>query len=220
MKKLALNLVIAAVVISVTTIRGGQAEETLNKMRTAWKGVQTYTVTIKSHQEKGSKTQDITTNVSYKRPGWVKIHITEGDNKGSIAVYNPHKDNVRVKWGGIGLPVAFSADSKTAKSIRGEKIYSMTFEHFLKKADWYLANGSLSWIGEGEVDGVSCSIIEFKTSKPHENLGIARERWWLDKNTGFIRKTNSFDAPGKKVSWGIFRNLKLNPSLDEDYFEL
>jgi outer membrane lipoprotein-sorting protein len=220
MKKLALKLIMAAVVLSVTTIRGNQAEEALNKMRTAWKSVNRYTVTITSHQEKGSKTQDITTNVSYKRPGWVKVHVTQGDNKGSVAVYNPHKNNVRVKWGGIGLPVAFSADAKMVTGLRGDKIYSMTFGHMLKHADWYLANGTLSWVCDATVDGAACAVIEFTTHSPDKNLGIARERWWLDKKTGFIRKTNGFDASGKKVQWSTFRSLKLNPDLAEDHFKL
>ncbi|MBA7605737.1 hypothetical protein ES703_12871 [subsurface metagenome] len=220
MKKLATKLIIAAVVLSVTAIRGGQADEALNKMRTAWKSVDRYTVKVVTHQEKGSKTQDATVDLSYKRPGWVKVHVIEGDKKGSVAVYDPHKDNIRVKWGGIGLPVALSPDAKMTKSIRGEKIYSVTFEYKLKHADWYLANGSMSWIGEETVDGAPCAVIEFKTSKPEENLGIARERWWLDTNTGFIRKINDFDSNGKKVLWSIWRDLKLNPDLPEDHFNL
>jgi len=90
----------------------------------------------------------------------------------------------------------------------------------LKHAEWYLANGSLSWVGEETVDGVACAVIEFKTSRPEKNLGIARERWWLNKSTGFIRKINGFDANGKKVQWSIFRGLKLNPDLPEDHFKL
>jgi outer membrane lipoprotein-sorting protein len=220
MKKLALKLVIAAVIISVTTIRGSQAEDALAKMRNAWKSVDRYTVKTVSHQEKDSKTQDATIDFSYKRPGWVKVHVIEGDNKGSVAVYDPQKDNIRVKWGGIGLPVALSPDAKIAKSIRGEKIYSMTFERMLKHADWYLANGSLAWIAEETFEGAKCAVIEFSTSSADKNLGIARERWWLDTNTGFIRKINGFDSDGKKVQWSIWRDLKLNPDLPENHFEL
>lgn len=219
MKKLTLKLV-AVVVLSVTAVHGGQADEALAKMRNAWKSVDRYTVKIVSHQEKGAKSQDYTINLSYKQPGWLKIKVIDGDNKGSVAVYDPHKDNIRVKWGGIGLPVALSPDAKMAKSLRGEKIYSMTFEHMLKHADWYLANGSLSWVGEETVDGAPCAVIEFSTSSADKNLGIARERWWLDTNTGFIRKINSFDSNGKKVQWSIWRNLKLNPDLSEDHFNL
>ena len=220
MKKLATKLIVAAVVLSVTAIRGGQADEALNKMRTAWKSVDHYTVKVVSHQAKDSKTQDATLDLSYKRPGWVKVHVIEGYKKGSVAVYDPHKDNIRVKFGGIGLPVALSPDAKIAKSLRGEKIYSMTFEHMLKHADWYLANGSLAWVSEETFEGAKCAVIEFSTSSADKNLGIARERWWLDTNTGFIRKINGFDSNGKKVRWIIWRDLKLNPDLPEDHFNL
>lgn len=220
MKKLATKLIIAAVVLSVTTIRGGQAEEALAKMRSAFKSVNCYTVRLVSHLEKDGKTSNSTINLSYKRPGWVKIEVIEGDKKGSAGLYDPNKDRIQVRWAGIALPVYLSPDAKIAKSLRGEKIYSITFEKMLEHADWYLANGSLSWIGEESFEGVSCAVIEFATSSSDKNLGIARERWWLDANTGFIRKTNGFDANGKKVQWSIFRSLKINPDLPEDHFKL
>jgi len=220
MRKLATKLIIAAVVLSVTTIRGGQAQEALAKMRNAWKFVERYTVRIVSHQEKDGKTADHTVDLNYKRPGWVKIEVIEGDKKGSVGLYDPNKNRIQVRWAGIALPVYLSPDAKIAKSLRGEKIYSITFEKMLEHADWYLANGSLSWIGEESFEGVSCAVIEFKTSSSDKNLGIARERWWLDANTGFIRKTNGFDANGKKVQWSIFRDLKLNPDLPEDHFSV
>ncbi|MCK4334083.1 outer membrane lipoprotein carrier protein LolA [candidate division WOR-3 bacterium] len=220
MRKLATKLIVAAVVLSVTTIRGGQAEEALQKMRNAWKPVNQYTVRLVSYLEKDGKTSNSTIEFSYKRPGWVKIEVIEGDKKGSAAVYDPNKDRIQVRWAGIALPVHLSPDTKMAKSLRGEKIYSITFEKMLEHTGWYLANGSLSWVGEETVDGVACAVIEFKTSRPEKNLGIARERWWLDKSTGFIRKINGFDANGKKVQWSIFRDLKLNPDLPEDHFKL
>lgn len=220
MKKLTLKLIIAAVVLSVTTIRGGQAEEALARMRSALKPVNCYTVRLVSYLEKGGKTSNSTIEFSYKRPGWVKIEVIEGDKKGSAAVYDPNKDRIQVRWAGIALPVHLSPDTKMAKSLRGEKIYSITFERMLEHADWYLANGSLTWIGEESFEGSSCAVIEFATSSADKNLGIARERWWLDKSTGFIRKINGFDADGKKVQWSIFRHLKLNPALPEDHFSV
>ncbi|MBN2380360.1 outer membrane lipoprotein carrier protein LolA [candidate division WOR-3 bacterium] len=219
MKKLATKLVIAAVILGVTTIRGGEAEEALNKMRTAWGSVSTYTVMLTSYQEKGDKSLQSTIELGYKNPGWMKVKVVDGHEKGSRAVYDPVKDRMQATFAGVALPVFFSPDARMAQSVRGEKIYVATFKHLLKKADWYLANGSLSWVGTDTYDGAECSVIEFKTSSPEANLGIARERWWLDKETGFPRKIYEYDSEGKRVKWNVYKNLVLNPSLPDDYFK-
>ncbi|MBD3285007.1 DUF1571 domain-containing protein [candidate division WOR-3 bacterium] len=220
MKKLAVKLVIAAVILCVTTIRGGQATEALNKMRNAWGGVSTYTVKLTSYQEKGNKSQQSTIEMSYKSPGWIRMKVVDGYQKGSEGVYDPGKDRIQVKWAGVALPVFLSPDAKMTKSLRGEKITSLSFGAMCKKADWYIANGSLSWVGTDTFDGAECSVIEFKTSSPEANLGIARERWWLDKKTGFPRKVYAYDSEGKRVQWNVYRNLVINPSLPADHFKL
>jgi len=217
MKKFALKLIVAAVILSITTIRG-QAEAALDKMRTAWEAVKTYQVTIVNHQEKGGRTEDRTIRFSYAKPGRIRSEIIEGKNKGGVAVYDPKTNRVRVRQAGVVL--SFSPDAALVCSLRGERIYEGSFGGILEHADWYLAHGSVEWIGEETFEGAECAVIEFKTDSPGSNHGIARERWWLDKKTGFPRRGWGFDAEGRRVQWVIFRNLVLNPTLSGDCFEL
>ncbi|TET23915.1 MAG: outer membrane lipoprotein carrier protein LolA [Candidatus Stahlbacteria bacterium] len=220
MKKLATKLIIAAVVLSVTTIRGGQAQEAISKMRSSWDAVQCYTVRMHINQVKDSRTKDYTVDFSYNSSGWIKTHIIDGDNKGSVVVYDPVNHRIRVRWAGVALPVNLSPDSKMTQGLRGEKIYEGSFGAMLKDADWYLSHGSLSWIGEEPFEGADCAVIEFVTTLPDENRGIARERWWLDKSTSLPRKIEGYESDGKEVERVIYRNLKLNPDLPEDHFKL
>lgn len=220
MKKLALKLIIAAVIFSVTTIRGGQAEEALSRMCTSLDTVRCYTVTIVTHQSKDSHTKDYTIGFSWNHSGWVKTVVVAGDNKGSVAVYNPTQNNIKIRWAGIALPVTLSPDAKSTQGLRGEKIYDAAFKAMLKHAEWYQSNGSLSWVGEETFEGAACAVIDLKTNSPESNKGIARERWWLDSKTGLPRKTEGYDASGTRVSWAIYRNLKLNPQLSQDHFNL
>lgn len=220
MKKLALKLIIAAVIFSVTNIRGGQAEEALSRMKTSLDTVRCYTVTIVTHEVKGSRTKDITIDFSWNRSGWIKTVVVAGDNKGSVAVYDPTQNTIKVRWAGIALPVMLSPDSKTTQGLYGEKIYDGTFAAMFKTSVWYKSHGSISWVGEETLDGASCAVIELKADTPADNKGIARERWWLDKSTGLLRKTEAFDANGTRVVLSIYKNLKLNPQLPQDYFNL
>jgi len=187
-------------------------------MRSAWKTVSTYQVILKVHQTKDGKTDDRTLKFGYKKPGWIRTDILEGKNKGGIAVYDPAKAKIRAREAGIA--VTLSPDAKITLGLRGERIYDASFTAMLKKADWYLANGGISYVCQDTVDGAPCSVIEFKTTVPDKNRGIARERWWLDSRTGFPRKTNGFDSGGSKVEYVIFRDLKLNPAFAEDHFSL
>ncbi len=220
MKKLALKLVVAAVVFSVTSIRGGQAEDALSRMRSSWDTVRCYTVIIRTHQSKGNAARDYTVDYSCNNSGWIKTHVIEGDSKGSVAVYDPVNDRIRIRWGGVALPISLSPESKKTQGLRGEKIYEGSFGAMLKHADWYRSHGSLSWIGEETFEGADCAVIEFVTTLPDENCGIARERWWLNKKTGFPCKTEGYESDGMRAERVIYRNLKVNPRLSEDHFNL
>ncbi len=220
MKKLALKLITAAVVFSVTTIRGGQAEDALSRMSSSCDSLRCYIVTIVTHEVKDSKTRDITVDFSWNRAGWIKTVVVAGDNKGSVAVYDPAQKKIKVRWAGIELPVMLSPDSKTTQGLYGEKIYDGPFPAIFKTSGWYKSHGTISWVGEETVDGASCAVIELKTNTPADNKGIARERWWLDKTTGLPRKTESFDANGTKVISIAYKNLKLNPQLSQNHFNL
>jgi outer membrane lipoprotein-sorting protein len=220
MKKLALKLVVAAVVFSATSIRGGQAEETLSKMRSSWDTVRCYTVIIRTHQSKGNTSKDYTVDYSCNNSGWIKTVVVGGDNKGSVAVYDPVNDRIRIRWGGVALPISLSPESKKTQGLRGEKIYEGSFGAMLKHAEWYRSHGSISWIGEETIEGAACAVVEFRTSSPGENRGIARERWWLNKKTGFPCKTEGYESDGVTAERVIYSNLKVNPRLSEDHFNL
>ncbi|NLI97500.1 outer membrane lipoprotein carrier protein LolA [bacterium] len=220
MKKLALKLIVAAVVFSATTIRGGQAEEALSGMGAACDALRCYTVTIATHEVKGSQTRDITIDYSWNRTGWIKTVVVAGDNKGAVAVYDPGQNKIKVRWAGIALPVMLSPDSKSTQGLYGQKIYDGTFPAIYKTAGWYKTHGTISWVGEETLDGVACAVIDLKANAAGDNKGIARERWWLDKATSLPRKTEAFDANGVKVNSTLYKNLKLNPQLSEDHFNL
>ncbi|MBN2379622.1 outer membrane lipoprotein carrier protein LolA [candidate division WOR-3 bacterium] len=219
MKKLTGKLVLAAMIFSVTAIRGGEAEDALAKMRTAWKAVSTYQVTMITHQTKASKTEDRTVKFSYKSPGWIRTDIIEGKNKGSTAVYDPDEDKIRAKQPGLPV-ITLSPDANLARGLRGDRIYAGSFKYMLKCANWYEANGSLNFAGTETVDNASCTVIEFKTSSPDANNGVKRERWWMDANTGFPRMIKKYDTNDSLVDKVILRNLKLNPGFTSDYFSL
>lgn len=220
MKRLAFKLVLAAVVFSVTTIRGSEAEKALEQMRSAFAEVESYRVTLVTHQEKGSATEDRTLTFTYERPGWIRTHIISGKNKGGIAVYNPEKEHVRVKQSGVPVVLTLSPDAGMVKGLRGERIYDGGFAALAENLKMYEKKGDIRWAGEKDFEGAECAVIELTTPNPEANHGIAKERWWLSKNTGFPKKTEGFDAQGKMVKWTIYRELELDPQLDEDTFNL
>jgi outer membrane lipoprotein-sorting protein len=218
-KKIIPALFIASMTLPFGLLKAKSADDMLDAFKSAWKQVSTYQVTMTVHQEKDGKSEDRKIKLYYKKPGWIRTDILEGKNQGGIAVYNPETDKVKAKLG-ITPVVTLSPDAKMACSIRGETLPEGSFAAMVKQVDWYKANGSITYTGQANVDGVLCDVIELKTGATDKNKGIAAEKWWMDPQTGFPRKINDFDSAGNKVSWVVFRGLTINPQLECDLFDL
>lgn len=220
MKQSAIKLIVAVAILSVTSIRGGQAEDVFSKTKNVCTSCKAYEVTIHTYQEKDSKSEQRTVKFSYMKPGWIRSEIIDGKNKGGIAVYNPEEGKVHAMQAGIPVPVILSPDAALTRSIRGNRIYEGSFDGIVRGADRNLSKGAtLSYIGEESVDGALCLVIEFKIPADVK-AGIVRERWWIDKNTFFPRRISGYDKDGKELEKTLFKNLKLNVEFKTDFFKL
>lgn len=211
---------ISTLVIAVTTVWGNLAEDALKSFAEAWKGVETYRVRMSYRQVKGKRSEERTVDFSYKNPGWVRIYVLEGKDAGSAAVYDPFRNRVLARRPWMPVSLVFSSDAAVITTLRGDRIYDASFPHMFKRASWYEKNGSVSCIGEEVFEKKTCIVVEFSTSSPVQNRGIAREKWWLDKASGFPCRVVAFDKDGKEVIRLVLRDLILNAPLSEDHFNL
>lgn len=220
MKKLAITLVLAAVVLSVTTIRGSEVDDAINRFTQTWNRIRTYTAQLTMHQSKNNKSTDRVIECSYKSPGWFKTEVLDGDNKGAVAIYNPNDGRIRIKWGIIAIPITLSTDDRSTQGLRGEKIFEGTFGAMLNYLKRTQSSGTVTWLREEEYGGINCDVLELRHSSPSQHDGIAREIWWLSKSNGLPRRTEGYEASGVRVQWIVYRSIHINPTLASDHFEL
>jgi outer membrane lipoprotein-sorting protein len=195
-------------------------------MRDEWAKVTTYTVRMSYRQAKEQMTEERTVDFSYKSPGWVRNDIIKGKNKGTRAVYDPEKNIIIARHPLIPLLLSYDPSDERVLTLRGEKMYEVSFPYMFKRIDWFLANGKAAVVKVETFEGAECTVIEFVAVSQGTPGGlggvggVVRERYWLDNKTSFPRKLVSFDKDGKELQWVILRDLRLNPAMPDNLFRL
>lgn len=214
------SLIIAALAIFAGTLRGGEAEETIQAMQNVMKSVNCYQAQMIYHQVKGNKTEDRTVEFTYKRPGWIRNHIIKGKDAGTIAVYDPGKGIITARLPWLLLPVTFDPGDARALTLRGERMYETHLFALLRRVDWFHNNGEIRFVREDTFEGKRCRILEFSTASPGEIKGVARELCWFDVSTSLPVRLESYDSLGRELQWLVLRNIELNPALPSDHFKV
>lgn len=208
----------AAAVLS--NLFAGDTDALVRRVKDEWTKVTCYTVEMSYRQMKGTEVEERIVEFAYRRPGWVRNDIIEGRNKGVTAVYDPEKDVISARHPLLPFLVTYEPSDSRTLTLRGERIYEVSFPYMFKRIDWFLANGKASVVGKETFEGSQCTVIEFTAAGAKNMAGIVRERYWLDASTSFPRKMASYDKDGREVQWVILRNLKLNPTIPDGYFNL
>ncbi|NLI97501.1 hypothetical protein GX441_02435 [bacterium] len=217
---LTISRLFLAAALSVSMLAAEDAGALIQRMREEWAKVTAYTVRMSYRQAKEQKTEERTVDFSYKSPVWVRNDILEGKNKGTKAVYDPEKDVILARHPLIPLLLSYDPSDERVLTLRGEKMYEVSFTYMFKRIDWFLANGKTAVVKVEFFDGAECTVIEFVANSPQNLGGVARERYWLDNKTSFPRRLVSFDKNGNELQWLILRDLRLNPAMPDDLFRL
>jgi len=110
------------------------------RFQTSWDALKTYKTTVNAHEELNGNVQNRVYILWFQKPTDIRLDITSGDGKGSVAVYHGG-DRVVGHKGGILSLVHLNLDihDKRATSIRGTTIAQASFgsqlEH-LKSTKW------------------------------------------------------------------------------------
>ena len=120
---------IAVIALSVSTASAATSgDAALAKYAAAWAKVTTYTCTIQAHEVLGSRVQDRTYAMKFRKPDDTKMDITGGDGHGGAAVWHGG-DTVRGHQGGFVsfIKLNLNIHDSRAVSIRGTTIAEANF---------------------------------------------------------------------------------------------
>src|SRR5215469_5196645 len=123
--------VLALVAMALSASRASAAtsgDAALTKFAAAWTKVTTYTCTIQAHEVSGSRVQDRTYAMKFRKPYDTKMDITGGDGHGGAAVWHGG-DTVRGHQGGFVsfIKLNLNVHDSRAVSIRGTTIADANF---------------------------------------------------------------------------------------------
>ena len=193
----------------------------LDSLETRWNQIQDYTMELHSFQKKGEKTQNRVYAFRYMRPGWIYLHVLEGDGKGAHVVYNPQTDKVRAKKGGLlsVIKLTLSPDDKRVLSIRGFGIKDTPFDVLLRRWRTYLQTAQVQLQGPQEVEGQEVYVLEATGVDPTLSKGADREVLYL-RSTDFLPVGFDQYEGGELVHRVRYKDLRLNVGLTEEDFKI
>ena len=108
--------VAAALVAAGASARAAGSAPAIAAFNTMFAGINDYTYTLKSHEAKGSTTQDRTYSYQFLKPQYVKTLILDGDGKGGGGVWTGG-NQVSGHQGGILSAIHLKVDLHDPKAV-------------------------------------------------------------------------------------------------------
>ena len=213
---------VAAICVALagTSIRGEAAspqpapsgESALAKFSTAWNKLNSYTCTLSAHEVLGSRVQDRTYNLIFRKPYDTKLNITGGDGKGSAAVWHGG-DTLRGHQGGFVsfIKLNLSIHDGRATSIRGTTIAQANFGAILDHVK------SLNGTVESKTSGDS-TTIDFGVPDPSTDQNVTKEQVVLGAD-GLPTEYAEWEGD-TLVRHVVYTDLVVDPPLSASAFNL
>ena len=185
----------------------------LAKFAAAWAKVTTYTCTIQAHEVLGSRVQDRTYTLRFRKPYDTKVNLTAGDGRGSAVVWNGGDTVYGHKGGFLAMFKRHLAlADPQATSIRGTTVaeanFGALYDHI--KA---LKGATIDAAADG-----SATKIKIAVADPSSVQGVTKELMVLGANDLPVE----FDqwAGSTLVKRVSYSDVVLNPKLSDADFKL
>lgn len=179
----------------------------------SFRAVETYTVTLDSHS--GSEV----IRYYYKKPGFVRMEFIT-PHKGAVLVYDPFKKEVSLRPFGFLRPLVLhlSPENSLVRSPDGHTVDKSDIGELLRTVDSLRNNGTLTVIGENEVNGRKVIVVEAE-GRPEDPSGRLKYRLWLEEKSMLPLKAESYDSAGKAEEV-VMGDLEVNPLLPDNVFSI
>ncbi|MBM3460914.1 MAG: DUF1571 domain-containing protein [Armatimonadetes bacterium] len=192
----------------------------------AWSKITDYSCKIQSHVVKGSKTEDRSYLMYFKKPTLIRLDVitgTRAGDAGSVAVYTG-TGKVAGHQGGVlsGINLELSIDDPKTTSIRGGRITDLPFSKQIGLIQKYQnAKGKLEVGAPTTISGHAATPLTLFSNNPSfimVNENIAKEVIYLSNATGLPLQWDRYEADGTLVVHITFTDLKVNNGLQEALF--
>ncbi len=210
------------ILISIFVFTQVSLDSIIKKCKVKWESINTYTCTYESYQKKGKEEDKRTYFVEFKKPLWIRLKVLKGKDKGSEVMYNPEKNIVRGRKGGLlkGIVLTLKPDDKKVISLRGFRIYHAGIGEIYRRVMEYYEKGyPARLLEEFKEDDFEGWKIEFDVKNPNDFFGCKKEIFWIRKD--FIPyKCEQWNEKGEYVLYSKFFEVNINVQIKEERFKL
>lgn len=187
-------------------------EPALAKFSSAWSKLSTYTCAVTAHEVLGTRVQDRTYKLTFRKPYDTKLEITGGDGRGGAAVWHGG-DTLRGHQGGFisFIKLNLSIHDPRATTIRGTTIAEASFGAILDHVK------SLKGTMESSESG-DATTIDFGVPDPSADDNVTKERVVLVAN-GLPSEYDQWEGD-TLVRHVVYTDVVVDPPLSASAFNL
>jgi len=198
--------------------RTGALESILRRMKTRLETVEDYRCLYASFAVKGTQREDTVLRYFYKKPGWIRAEIVEGNNQGTILLVRDGQ--VLVKPSGVLSLLVFHypAYHPRVTDIRGNRLDETSWNYFVDEHIRNLGVMKLLSLRRETIDGREVLVIETSSADPARTRGIAREILWVRSEDDILLRFEMYDASGRLIQMSRFTDIVINPGLPDTLF--
>jgi hypothetical protein len=188
--------------------QSGAAAREIAAFARAWAGATGYSATVTVFDQKGTQTQNVVFDYTFRKPSNVRVHVLTGPNAGVTLTWNGGP--TVVAWHGSGLAAMFkrtlSLHDPLVTTLRGSSIDQLSFGAIL--AHGQQEAGSLSEAPGEVIDGVAVNAVTLIPAGSAADAGLTREVVELSAVTHLPMRVLGYDGSTlvRKVD---FSNIKL-----------
>ena len=217
MKRSLGSVPLAAGIAGLLTVSAASAttsgDAALSKFTAAWAKVNAYTCTITAHEVAGSRVQDRTYTMKFRKPYDTRMDLTGGDGRGSAVVWDG-SSRVYGHQGGFLAMFKKHLDlhDKMATSIRGTTVAEANFGALLDHIKG-LKGATVDAVADGNDTKINIAVAD-----PLADQSVTRELMVLGANNLPVE----FDQweGDKQVKRVTYNDVALNVTLPNSTFNL
>jgi outer membrane lipoprotein-sorting protein len=205
-----------ALAVPAQPVRAANSAAAIADFDAAFSKINDYSFNLRSHEVKGTDTQDRVYQYTFMKPHFAKTLILTGDGRGSGGVWSGG-DTVSGHQGGIlaGIHLNVSLHDGRATSLLGYTIPDGLIQNIV--AGYKSTAGEIAQRAGGKIDGVPTDLVELKVANPSANGGISRMTIYFSQATHWPLR-NIYYVGDKPILDQSFLNVKTNTGLKQSDF--
>ena len=193
------------------TFFSSYGEDVLSRWKRSFDKISTYRCKCIYRSEFDGVIEERVYNYYFKKPKLIRMEITSGKDKGSVAVYKDGK--VRAHKGGIlsFIVLTFDVRDKMVCDRRGKGMDTTDWGYVIEEMERASKAGRMK-VWRGKLEGKEVYVME-------ADLGETSDRIYLSADTLIPLRREGLER-GKVVSYEIYKDVELNVPLDDKLFKL